>query len=177
MDKINNAFIHEYEIPLLFHKSQKTLEVCIILDEFILDCFKNFRIFSVESDTIFFGENLSYVYEEGEILETKVQQGGCQGIIIPDTKVIDLIENEIVLYISFSKNGCLVLDDDCGKMFEIKSLISFKKKEIDPLMFNSKYILEVFRKHPNEFCKVHMDDNFPICFEIDNIKYFISMID
>lgn len=169
----------DYDIPVLIQSSKKDEEVCATIDEFILDCLETYRIFKINSTHIYFNDDeVFYKYEPGEILEAVVpsKDCACHGIILPPPEKLKLIEDRISLHISFSKDGNLCLDDDCGKMLTLKKVFSFHKKNIDPIIFNSFYVLEVLKNYPNEFCKVYMNEDYPLCFEFINKRVFVSPI-
>ena len=170
----NNIKIVEYKIPIISNKNE---EIAIKIDDFIIDCFNTFRYASFDRKIINFENQVQYEYEEGDIMELEIPDGSILGVlVIPDEKVIDLIESGISIRISLFKKY-LILDDDCGKIFKFKTTFISNQETVQEQTFNSKDIIEVLKNNSNKMCKVHILQDFPICFEFDDHRIFISPLD
>ena len=68
----------------------------------------------------------------------------------------------------------LIINDECGTKFSLETIHCSKMKETQGQCFNSKFIINVFKKNLDTFCIVHMKKDFPICFEFSDKRIFIA---
>lgn len=147
----------------------------VILNDFLLECFENYRIFQVSEKKITFENDIVYAYEEGQILELDFQpESSCHGYVIPSS--VKLLESDRELYVSTTSSGTFGMDDEEGKFFRMEPKVSFKKKHIDRVTFFSTYIRDILVDNSNKFCKIYLKNDFPICFEFHDKKIFVAPI-
>lgn len=167
----NVSTIIEYKIHNFINFTKYNKEVSIKIDDFILECLKTSRFIKFDNKIINFDNSIEYEYETGDILEVHTQSGSevC-GVVLPSKIFMD-DDYSIKIYIEDKK---LIINDECGTKFSLETIHCSKMKETQCQCFNSKFIINVFKKNLDTFCIVHMKKDFPICFEFSDKKIFIA---
>ena len=165
------ATITEYKIQKLFNFTKYKTEVSIKIDDFIIENLKTSRFIKFDNKIINFDNLIEYEYESGEILEVNTQSDSeiC-GIVIPSRIFIEE-DYSVKVCIEDKK---LIIDDECGTKYKLETIYCSKLKESQEQTFNSKFIMNVFKHNLNNFCKVFMKKDFPICFEFSDKRIFIA---
>ena len=165
------ATITEYKIQKLFNFTKYKTEVSIKIDDFIIENLKTSRFIKFDNKIINFDQLIEYEYESGEILEVNTQSDSeiC-GIVIPSRIFIEE-DYSVKVCIEDKK---LIIDDECGTKYRLETIHCSKSKESQEQTFNSKFIMNVFKHNLNNFCKVFMKKDFPICFEFSEKRIFIA---
>ena len=166
--------ILEYKIPI-FSTSNEDIEIAVKIDEFIIECLKNYNYFWVDKKTINFENQVSYEYEEGDIMEVHIHNSCINRMFtIPNPK---LIEPDIEVQVEFEKKY-MTIDDHCGKKIKFNFILLENEEESPKQCFNSRYLIDFFEKHQGRLCKVYLtNEPFPICFEFPEFRMFIAPID
>ena len=154
----------EYVIPVL-HTDDTSFEVSIVLDEFISKCIKKFFVMKIDSKTISFDNELCYTFTPGEIIswETRLPKLSCCFKVPMISEFLDEEDDES-LNINVSKDFLILKTENDILNFQYKIIHCYDEFS-DKLIVNSHYILNHFKSHRGEFCKMYIEKDFPICLE------------
>lgn len=152
----NHIYLNEYLIPLMHWDENTPKEVSIEIDEFILKCLDMYPCFGVNEKTIFFGKEITYDYVQGDIVELVTQLPTLSCCFMVPGNLSSLINSDII-EVSVSKTL------NINKVIHYPLEYVFDK--IGPFKFDSSCIVEEFEKNKGKFCKMYLEEDFPLCFE------------
>lgn len=154
----------EYIVPVL-HTDDDTMEVSIVIDEFISKCIKKFFVMKIDSKTVSFDNEINYTFTPGEIIswETRLPKFSCCFRVPRISEFLDEDDSE-TLKIEVSKDF-LTLKTENTYSFQYQLLHCYDEYKTPPISVNSYFLVRHLQQHQGEFCKMYIEKDFPICLE------------
>jgi hypothetical protein len=155
----------EYIIPVL-HTDDEKMEVSIVIDEFISKCIKKFFVMKIDSKTVSFDNEINYTFTPGEIItwETRLPKFSCCFRVPRISEFLDEDDSE-TLNIKVSKDF-LILKTENTYSFQYQLLHCYEEYNNTPsFSVNSYFLVRHLKQHENEFCKLYIENDFPMCLE------------
>ena len=135
-------------------------EIAVVLSEKILKLFKLYKIFSIDSTKVFFGD-ITLEYQKGEIQTLESTE---------PMKLSCIVNIDESLLVEDDCTTCKInIDDNLNLEFDNK--ITFHKKTFKTFhashkqKFNFDLLSPILNDHKGQMCKIYMDDDRPLCLE------------
>lgn len=154
----------EYVIPVL-HTDDKESELAFKFDDFIYKCIKKFFVMKIDSKTITFDNEIVYKFSEGDVVEweTRLPKFSCCFKVPKISEFIDEDDSE-KLFVEVT-NEFLILKTENQFTFRYPLLHCYSEYTNPPLAVNSYFLIRHMKNHEGEFCKLYIEEDFPLCIE------------
>lgn len=159
---IDDTTLEEISIPLIHSDDE---ELAIVLDDTLKKLIQTFPLVLFDSIYAKFTD-ISYRYTKGDVITWETRLPQKIGIVEP----IQLLpEGHSTIHV---ENNTLILGNNIVKTFFYK-FNSFQ----ETMIVNMEILKTIFEKHKDTPFIIYLEEEFPICLEFKNIRYYVAPLD
>ena len=164
----DDTVLQECVIPILY-KSPDVPEVSVEIRQ---DIVSNHDVIKIDSTHIH-TSTVSYPYTQGEVVYWPTSVPPLVAVFqVPDVTIEPSVKCELVI-----ENNTLHVNLEKSMAYHIPTIHTFKS--FHGVYLDSGIIGDVFKDHIGELCKLHMEEDVPVCLEFTSMfdlrtRYYIA---